>query len=190
MSRIEKLHHTGPRDLMRISLSHWALALALALAVLPHAGSAGVKQASLSPMFDAHTRFKPNEIAKLRFRVQDGSGAPVPEKDVTFSLRHGPKDAGFELPARAVKAGIFEVPFTPEGPGQYAIYVAVRGTQVGSIAPVRLAAVDVEGLVELSIDKDAGARQRAKNVGWRVQGDALSHEHPHVSDVNYRRAQK
>src|SRR5450755_3758351 len=82
MSRIEKLHHTGPRDLMRISLSHWALALALALAVLPHAGSAGVKQASLSPMFDAHTRFKPNEIAKLRFRVQDGSGAPVPEKDV------------------------------------------------------------------------------------------------------------
>jgi hypothetical protein len=153
---------------VRVSLTHWALVLALTLAALPRAGSAGVRQVSLAPMFDAHTRFKPKQTAKLRFRLQDSSGAPVSAKDVTFSLQHGPKDPGVQLQARKVKPGIFEVQFAPQGPGQYAVVAAVHGTQVGSIAPVRLGVVGVaEGLIEVSADKDAEARQLAKNAGWR-----------------------
>jgi len=153
---------------VRSSLPHQALVLALTLAALPRAGSAGVKQVSLAPLFDTHMRFKPKNPVKLRFRLQDRSGAPVARRDVTFSLRHGQKDVAAPLQARAVKPGVFEVPFAPQGPGLYLVVVAVRGTQVGSIAPVRLGVVGLaEGLVEVSADKDLEIKQQAKNGGRR-----------------------
>jgi hypothetical protein len=155
---------------VRTSLPHWALVLALTLAALPQAGSAGVKQASLSPLFDTTTRFKPKKTFRLRFRVQSASGAPVPKDDVMFTLQHGIdlKEPAIPLHARLVKSGVFEIPFSPEGPGQYRVFAAVRGTQAGSIAPVRLGVVGaVGGFVEVSPEKDAEMQARARNAGWR-----------------------
>jgi hypothetical protein len=149
-------------------LTRWAIVLVLTLAALPRAGSAGVRQVSLAPLFDTHTKFKPKQTFKLRFRLQDGSGAPVSRREVTFSLRHGPKGDTVALQPRAVKPGVFEVPFAPQGPGQYAVVVAVRGKQVGSIAPVRLGVVGVaEGLIEVPATGDVDVQKRAKSGAWR-----------------------
>jgi hypothetical protein len=154
---------------MKTSLAHGALVFALTLAALPRAGSAGVKQVSLAPLFDTHQRFKTKTAVKLRFQAKDtASGAAVPRGDISFFLRHGPKDAPVVLAARVVKPGVFEVPFAPQGPGQYAIVVAVRGTQVGSIAPVRLGVIGVaDGLIEVPPSGDAEFQNRAKNGSWR-----------------------
>ena len=154
---------------MRNSLPHWALVLALTLAALPRAGSAGVRQVSLSPLFDSHAPFKNKAAVKLKFQAKDvGTGKPVAKEDIVFSLTHGPKDPPVELKARQVKAGVFEVPFAPQGPGQYAVVVSVRGAKLGEIPPVKLGVVGVaDGLVELGPEKDSEMTDRAKKTGFK-----------------------
>ncbi|MFL5311047.1 MAG: hypothetical protein ACJ79H_11400 [Myxococcales bacterium] len=150
--------------------------LALALFAIPRRGDAAApakkpvagRKVSLVPLFDTNKRFKPKTTFKLQFRAKEkGSGAPVALDDISFSLRHGPGDSGTQLPARELKQGIFEVPFTPPGPGQYAVAVSIRGA-AASIPPVRLGVVGLaDGLVEEPPQADVDARRKARKLGKR-----------------------
>jgi hypothetical protein len=92
-----------------------------------------------APLFDAYTMFKVRERVQLRFRAREAlSGIPIRSRDISFSLRRGRKGAARKLHMKAVKKGIFEVPFSPHGPGQYWVTVSVRGATAESIPGVRL----------------------------------------------------
>jgi hypothetical protein len=147
-----------------------ALAAAVAVALPADAGNrAATSQrppASFAPLFDTNTRFKPGKTVKLRFRARRAQGAPLEVSDVSFWLRHGPPGADSRLPAKKVKGDVFEVPFTPLGPGQYAVLMAVHGAPRNAIAPVRLGVVGVaRGLVEEPPEADAEILQRRRSNG-------------------------
>jgi hypothetical protein len=165
---------------MRVSASPSRVALlatlALALAALPRPGEAGeagkairARKISLVPLFDTHKRFKPKKTFKLQFRAKDkASGAPVAMDDISFALRHGPADASTQLPARQLKEGVFEIPFTPPGPGQYAVVASIRGAPAASIPPVRLGVVGVaDGIIEEPPEADADAQRKGRRLGKR-----------------------
>jgi hypothetical protein len=149
--------------------------LALALAAVPGARAAGApgpvraNRVSLTPLFDPHTRFKPKKTVNLKFRVKDkAASAPVPLDGISFSLLHGPGATRVPLPAREVRKGVFEVPFTPPGPGQYAVVAAIRGVPPDAIPPVRLGVVGVaDGLIEEPPEADAAASRKARKLGKR-----------------------
>jgi hypothetical protein len=146
-------------------------ALAAALAAAPRPAPAAGKEpaaagkarrVALQPLFDVHQRFKPKKTVLLRFRVQDArSGASLPLEDVSFLVK-GPNQP--EAVATAHKRGsVFVLPFTPSGPGRYAVLAAVRGAPVGSIAPIHLGVVGVsDGLIELGPEADAEVKHRAR----------------------------
>jgi hypothetical protein len=126
------------------------------------------RKASLVPLFDTNRRFKPKKTFQLQFRAREKtSRAPVAADEISFSLLHGKDAAGTELPVRELKAGVFEVPFTPLGPGQYALVVSIRGVPAASIPPVRLGVVGVaDGLVEQPPEADLDvSRHRGKSNG-------------------------
>jgi hypothetical protein len=123
----------------------------------------------LAPLFDTHKRFRVKETAALRFRVE-GPGAPVRAADISFSLRHGTEAASTGLPAKEPKKGVFEVQFTPEGPGQYWIAAAVRGAPAGSIPAVHLGVVGfADGFVEVPPEEDPGTRRMKTKHGSRAR---------------------
>ncbi|MFL5308872.1 MAG: hypothetical protein ACJ79H_00320 [Myxococcales bacterium] len=127
--------------------------------------AARAKGVSFAPLFDTHTRFKPKRTVNLRFRATD-KGVPVALADISFSLRHRTGDAAVPLPARELKRGVFVVPFSPAGPGQYAVAAAIRGTPADSIPPVRLGVVGVsDGLVEEPPEADVDVTQRKRARG-------------------------
>jgi hypothetical protein len=141
-------------------------AVAAVLAAAPTAASAAPPPSDrhlvLKPLFDPKTRFKPKKTVQLRFRLQDEVGASVRVEDVSFSLL-GPKEPEKALAARKLKNGVFVMPFTPPGPGRYAVLAAVRGAKVGSIAPVHFGVIGVaDGLIELPREADAEIKQRSK----------------------------
>ncbi|MFL5426930.1 MAG: hypothetical protein ACJ783_18070 [Myxococcales bacterium] len=139
------------------------LAVALLAAPQEASASAGTRKLVLKPLFDGQKRFKPKKTVRLRFRLQDRTGASVPLQDVSFSLLHGSKEPEKLLPLRKLPNGAFEVPFTPEGPGRYAVLATVRGAKVGSIDPVHLGVVGVaDGLVEEPPEADAEVRHRGR----------------------------
>jgi hypothetical protein len=153
--------------------------LSLAIAAVSPSQAAGgpgraarAKGVSLAPLFDTNTRFKVKKTAALRFRVKnDAPGAPLRSGDISFSLRHSAGGASTEMPAKEAKKGVFEVRFTPEGPGQYWIAAAVRGAPAGSIPAVHLGVVGVaDGLVEVPPEEDPGTkRTKTKQHGSRVR---------------------
>jgi hypothetical protein len=110
---------------------------------------------------------KPGKTIRLRFRARRmPGGAPLEVSDVSFWLRHGPPGAEVRLLARKVKDDVFEVPFTPLGPGQYAVSMSVHGAPRNAIAPVRLGVVGVaRGLVEEPPEADAEMMQRRRAGG-------------------------
>jgi hypothetical protein len=139
--------------------------LAVALLASPReaSASAGARKLVLQPLFDGQKRFKPKKTVRLRFRLQDRTGTSVPLQDVSFSLLHGSKEPEKMQPLRKLPNGAFEVPFTPAGPGHYAVLATVRGAKVGSIAPVHLGVVGVaDGLVEEPPEADAEVRHRGR----------------------------
>jgi hypothetical protein len=159
------------------SLTQSILVIALSSAALPCAAAAGAggTHAAISvkfaPLFDTTTRFKPHKLFKLRFKaVEAKTGAPIAKDQIVFRLRQGygvTKETG--LSAKMVKAGVFEVPFKPEGPGQYAVLTYVRGATAGEIAPVRLGVVGVsDGLVEVPASEDADVQRRAHAMGFHA----------------------
>ena len=123
--------------------------------------------ATFAPLFDTTTRFKPGKTVKLRFRARRASGgAPLDPSDVSFWLRHGQPGAEVRLIATKVKGDVFEIPFTPLGPGQYAVLMAVHGAPRNAVAPVRLGVVGVSpGLVEEPPEADAEILQRRRSNG-------------------------
>jgi hypothetical protein len=150
--------------------------MAIALAALPRPGTAAaatpraiIPRASVVPLFDVGKRFKPHQTFKLRFRARDlNSGAAVAPSDISFSLRHATEKTAVDLPARRVKDGVFEVGFTPEGPGQYFVAASVLGVPASSIPPVRLGVVGMaDGIVELPQEADAEMQRKAKKMARR-----------------------
>jgi len=123
--------------------------------------------ATFAPLFDPNTRFKPGKTVKLRFRARRArSGAPLEASDVSFWLRHGRPGAEVRLLATKLKGDVFEIPFTPLGPGQYAVLMAVHGAPRNAVAPVRLGVVGVgRGMVEEPPDADAEILQRRHSNG-------------------------
>jgi hypothetical protein len=143
--------------------------LAVVMLEAPQAtASTGARKFVLRPLFDGQTRFKPKKTVRLRFRLLDQKGKSVPLRDVSFSLLHGSKEPEKVLTARKLKNGAFEMPFTPSGPGRYAVLATVRGAKVGAIAPVHLGVVGVaDGLIEEPPEADAEFQHRSRG-GPRV----------------------
>ena len=79
------------------------LAVALLAAPREASASAGTRKLVLKPLFDGQTRFKPQKTVRLRFRLQDQTGASVALQDVSFSLLHGSKKPETLLPLRKLK---------------------------------------------------------------------------------------
>jgi hypothetical protein len=159
------------------SLTHWLLVLALSSAALPCAAAAGAGgrdakvAVKFAPLFNTMTRFQPKKLVKLRFKAVDAkTGAPVAKDQIVFRLRQGygvTTETG--LSAKQVKPGVFEVPFKPEGPGQYAVLAYVRGATAGEIAPVRLGVLGLaDGLVEVPASEDADVQRRAHAMGYHA----------------------
>jgi hypothetical protein len=147
--------------------------IAVACMAAPLAGAAGEpggarsREVACAPLFDASTRFKPNETVMLRFRLEDkASRAPIPLKAISVSLLHPPREPEVRLSPRKVRQGVFEVPFTPRGPGRYTLLVAVRGAPERAIPPLHLGVVGVaDGLKEQPPSADPDAKQRARALG-------------------------
>lgn len=123
--------------------------------------------ATFKPLFDPGMRLKPGKTVKLRFRARRvPAGAPLEISDVSFWLRHGPPGAEIRLLGRKVNGDVFEVPFTPLGPGRYAISMSVHGAPRNAIAPVSLGVVGVaRGMVEEPPEADAEMLQRRRSAG-------------------------
>ena len=96
------------------------------------------KIVSFAPLFDRYAMFKVSERVELRFRARESlSGIPIRSRDISFSLRRGTNGVSRELPVKAVKNGVFEVPFAPEGPGEYWVTASIRGA-AASVPAVQL----------------------------------------------------
>jgi len=110
------------------------LVLTLSLAALPRAAAAGAGgrdpqsvvteqeplKVKFTPLFDVHKRYKPKKTVKLRFHaVEAVSGAAIHKDKLIVTLRHTEDKTIETLAPKLVKPGVFEVPFTPPGPGLY-----------------------------------------------------------------------
>jgi len=84
------------------------------------------------PLFDPDARIKIGETANLKFAATDRvSGKPVSGAVVTATVsRAGGPPA--PLKAEEVEDGVFQVAFTPTGPGQFEIGLNVDGVPAGS----------------------------------------------------------
>jgi hypothetical protein len=86
----------------------------------------------VEPLFEADARLTLNETAKLKFAAHDrASGRPLSGATVTASVTQG-KGPALPLSVEEVEDGVFEVPFTPRGPGQFQIALNVDGVPSGS----------------------------------------------------------
>jgi hypothetical protein len=86
----------------------------------------------VEPLFEVDARLKLNETAKLKFAARDSaSGLPLSGATVTASVSHGGGPA-LPLDVEEVEDGVFEVPFTPHGPGQFQVALNVDGVLAGS----------------------------------------------------------
>jgi len=84
------------------------------------------------PLFETDMRVKLNDKAKLQFAARDrASGHAVSGAKVSASVFHG-KDPEQHLPVSEVDDGVFEVPFTPRGPGMFNVVLSMDGVPVGS----------------------------------------------------------
>jgi hypothetical protein len=102
----------------------------------------GGRSVSFAPLFDTCMSFRDQQSVRLRFRARDAlSGIPIRWRDISFFLRREADGLRRVLPVKAVKKGVFEVPFRPEGPGQYWIDASVRGLLAGSLPAVQLGVV-------------------------------------------------
>jgi hypothetical protein len=161
------------RASVRARLTFLAAAAVAAAVALPanaarRAATAGRRAPAIfAPLFDPNTRFRPGKTVKLRFRARrTPAGAPIGLSEVSFWLRHGPPGAEVRLLATKLKGDVFEVPFTPLGPGQYAVLMTLHGAPRNAIPPVRLGVIGAaRGLVEEPPEADAEVLQRRRSGG-------------------------
>jgi len=86
----------------------------------------------VEPLFAPDARVKIGETAKLRFAARDrASGLPESLDHISASVFHG-KDPELKLPVEEVENGVYQVPFTPHGPGQFTIVLNEDGAPVSS----------------------------------------------------------
>jgi hypothetical protein len=86
----------------------------------------------VEPLFEVDARLTLNETTKLKFAAHDrASGRPLSGATVTASVIQG-KGPALPLSVEEVEDGVFEVPFTPRGPGQFQIALNVDGVPSGS----------------------------------------------------------
>jgi hypothetical protein len=133
--------------------------------------AAALPKTTIEPLFEPDARVKIGETAKLRFAVRDrASGAPDSLDHVSASVRHG-NDPELTLPVEEVDHGVYEVPFTPHGPGQFTIVLSQDGNPLGSrkvgAAGVAGAPSGVDAVDPLSVDPRGyrartGARARRR----------------------------
>ncbi|MFL5390775.1 MAG: hypothetical protein ACJ79C_18745 [Myxococcales bacterium] len=116
-----------------------------------HSASRRTRAVSFAALFDTETTFKAKATVELRFRAREAiSGDPIRDRDISFHLRRGADGASIPLPAAEVRKGVFAVPFTPPGPGDYWLAAAVRGAPSGTIPEIRLGVLGLaEGAVEV-----------------------------------------
>ncbi|MFL5442635.1 MAG: hypothetical protein ACJ79W_26060 [Myxococcales bacterium] len=116
-----------------------------------HSASRRTRAVSFAALFDTETTFKAKATVELRFRAREAiSGDPIRDRDISFHLRRGAYGASIPLPVAEVRKGVFAVPFTPPGPGDYWLAAAVRGAPSGTIPEIRLGVLGVaEGPVEV-----------------------------------------
>lgn len=94
-------------------------------------------QFDFQPLVDADTtvgseaRAELGESTKLRFAARDKAGSQKAGGKVTASVSHG-TDPVQQLEVERVAEGVFDVPFTPSGPGQFNVVLSVDGAPVGS----------------------------------------------------------
>jgi hypothetical protein len=96
----------------------------------------------VEPLFEPDARVKIGEKAKLRFAARDrASGTPESLDRLSASVFRG-NDPELRLPVKEVENGVYEVGFTPHGPGQFNVVLNQNGVAVGS---QKVGAVGVAG---------------------------------------------
>jgi hypothetical protein len=103
----------------------------------------------VQPLFEAGTRVKINETAKLQFAVHDrATGRPESDANLSATVFHG-NDPQLRLPVEEVDQGVYEVPFIPRGPGQFNVVLSKDGVPIGS---QRVGVVGVAGAPNSKVD--------------------------------------
>lgn len=127
---------------------------------------------AVEPLFDPNARLRLDQTADLKFAVRDrASGLPLSGHEVTASLLHNGEPSA-DLEAREVEDGVFEVPFTPHGPGQFTVVLNIDGIpaatrKVGVAGTVGGAAQTDQTDPLLAVDPRA---PRARTSGrWRIR---------------------
>jgi hypothetical protein len=86
----------------------------------------------VEPLFEPDARVKIGEKAKLRFAARDrASGMPESLDHLSASVFHA-NDPELKLQVEEVENGVYEVGFTPHGPGQFNVVLKDDGVPVGS----------------------------------------------------------
>lgn len=100
------------------------------LRIVPPAPVVPLPKVQVQPLFEADARLKLEEPAKLRFAARNG-GYGLSGATVTASVFHG-TDPELHVDVKEVEDGVFEVPFTPHGPGMFNVVLNVDGVPAGS----------------------------------------------------------
>jgi len=117
----------------------------------------------VEPLFEPDARVNIGETTKLRFAVRDrASQLPESLDEVSASVRHG-KDPEVKLPVQEVDNGVYEVPFTPHGPGQFTIVLNQNGNPVGSRS------VGASGVTGATADADVDPLLSVDPVAYRAR---------------------
>jgi len=136
------------------------------LQIVDRPRTAPVTPAVVEPLFEPDARVKIGETTKLRFAVRDrASDLPESLDGVSASVRHG-NDPEMKLPVQEVDNGVYEVPFTAHGPGQFNIVLSDNGRPVGSRT------VGAAGVTGASADADVDPLLSVDPVAYRARTGA------------------
>ena len=82
-------------------------------------------------LIEPNARVKLGQPANIRFAARDrASGLPESLANPSASVFHG-SDPERRLPVVEVENGVYEVPFTPQGPGLFNVVLSAGGVPVG-----------------------------------------------------------
>lgn len=112
--------------------SHWAPSSQRRVARVKPATPETLPPVRAEPLFQAGLRANQEQTTRLRFALHDRiAGFAAPGAALSASVFHG-TDPELRLPVEQVDDGVFEVPFTPHGPGQFNVVLSLNGVPVGS----------------------------------------------------------
>ena len=122
----------------------------------------------VQPLFESNAGVKLGEATNLRFAVRDrASGHAAPGGvNMSASVKDGSGPA-LPLPVEEVEDGIFQVPFTPRGPGQFQVVLSMDGTPIGS---GKVGVVGVTGSTSTETDITNSLSVDPRELGARNAG--------------------